>query len=158
MDANELYLKVANYCAYQERSIKEVCDKMHKWEVPTDLQPQFLDLLQEEGYLNQQRFSHSFTRGKSTIKKWGKNKIKMHLKLKGVNDETINQSLQTIDSDEYFEVAKRLALKKIHSLTRETDKNVMFQKVVRYLLSKGYEFDIAMRVLNYLKLNPDENL
>jgi regulatory protein len=147
MDSNSLYLKIANYCAFQERNLKEVQAKLKLWQVPNELHASYIELLTTEGYLNPERYAQSFARGKSNIKKWGKTKIKMHLKQKGIDDQTINESINLIDNETYKNTAKKLAEKKLKSLTKESDSRVAHQKVIRFLIGKGYEFDIAIKTV-----------
>ncbi|HTF81939.1 MAG TPA: regulatory protein RecX, partial [Cytophagales bacterium] len=145
MDARALYLKIANYCAYQERSLQDVEAKFKKWEVPEDLHNEFIKLLIEDGYLDQERFVNTYTRGKIYLKKWGKTKIRMYLKNKGIDEDTINNSLSKVDNTDYLDTAKKLALAKKSQLKGKDTTTVTKQKIFRYLLSKGYEADVVMQ-------------
>jgi regulatory protein len=149
MDVKALYHKIANYCAYQERSLQDVEGKLKAWQVPDELHSQLLALLEQEGYLNQERFAHTYTRGKVYLKKWGKAKVKMYLRQKGVDEATIQESLAQVGEAEYLENAKKLALAKRHSLKDKDAPLVTKQKIYRYLVSKGFEGEVVQKALSY---------
>lgn len=148
MDAQSLYHKIAQYCAFQERSFLDVSNKLKAWEVPEELQETLLQLLIEEGYLDQERFANTYTRGKINLKKWGKTKVRMHLKHKGVDDEAIQQSLGQIDMDQYHDNAYKLALQKLKTIKNQDNALIVKQKIYRYLLSKGFEMDIIQKAVD----------
>jgi regulatory protein len=84
--------------------------------------------------------------GKYRIKKWGRNKIKAHLKQKDVPQVCINSALKTIDEELYFENLKGLADRKWKEKKgNDFEKKV---KVQQFLSSRGYEFDLIHDVLN----------
>ncbi|WP_228446793.1 regulatory protein RecX [Chryseobacterium sp. 3008163] len=64
--------------------------------------------LMKENYLNEKRFTRSYIRGKFYIKSWGKTKIKMHLKQKGITEKLITKSFDEIDEDDYEKRIQRL--------------------------------------------------
>ncbi|MFN8436783.1 MAG: regulatory protein RecX [Cytophagales bacterium] len=148
MTSDELYLKIANYCAYQDRSVAEVLKKMNDWQVPLEFHETFIELLISENYLNQERYASSYIRGKSQLKKWGKNKIKIHLQQKGIPQELIQEKLNDLNTEDYLHIATKIAQTKLVSLQKETDKRVLKQKILRHLIGKGYEFDIAQKAYN----------
>ena len=78
-------LKIKRYCAYQERSHKEVMDKLYSWGFYKKEAELLLSQLIEEGYLNEERFAILFAGGKFRIKHWGKKKIEQALKEKQVS-------------------------------------------------------------------------
>ena len=63
------------YCIYQERSHKEVIDKLKKINIIPEAIDQIVSSLIQENFLNESRFAKSFSRGKFRIKNWGKKRI-----------------------------------------------------------------------------------
>jgi len=138
--------KVANWCAYQERSQQEVRDKLYEWQMrPLEVE-EIISTLISENYLNEERFAFSYVSGKFNIKKWGKIKIKQGLKLKRVPDPIIKKALSSIDEDKYFETLRHLLEKKQQT---EKEKNAIKRqfKLVNYLYSRGYEKDLIFILL-----------
>jgi regulatory protein len=143
-------LKLAHFCSYQERCHEEVKSKLAEIGVFFDDAEWVIYELIQQNYLNEERFAQAYAGGKFRIKKWGKNKIRLALKQKKVSDYCIQQGLKEIDSEDYARTLQELATNKYHDLS---DKNplVKANKTVLYLLSKGYENDLAWDAVNRLK-------
>ena len=82
----QAFLKIKHYCAYQERSHKEVMGKLYDLGLFKKDAELLVSQLIEEGYLNEERFAIQFAGGKFRIKQWGKKKIVYALKEKQVSE------------------------------------------------------------------------
>jgi regulatory protein len=141
----QILIKLASFCAYQERTLKEVRQKLREWEVAEDdAEPVIAELI-AQNYLNEERFARSFARGKFRVKKWGRLKIRQEMKLRGLSNELIQKGLTEIDGDAYEEVLRDLLEKKARSLRGES--LAVKQKIVRFALSRGFESDIVWDLL-----------
>jgi regulatory protein len=78
--------KLEALCAYQERCSFDLNKKMIQWEIDTEDRNRLLAHLIENNFLNEERFAEAFVSGKVNIKRWGRNKIKKHLKSQFVSD------------------------------------------------------------------------
>jgi SOS response regulatory protein OraA/RecX len=58
-----------------------------------------------------------------------------------VEKETIKLALDSIDYDEYTSILKGLISRKNTELSKEKDKWVKKQKILRFLGSRGFSFD-----------------
>ena len=72
-DAMQIAMK---FCGYRERSKKEVEDKLIAKSFNQKIIKVCIERLVELDFLNNIRFSKSFSRGKNNNNRWGKNKIK----------------------------------------------------------------------------------
>lgn len=137
METNDAILKkVLHYCAYQDRCTQEVRSKLATFDMPDSEKKKMLKLLVDEGYLDDERYASTFVRSKIHLKKWGVNKIKMSLKMKGISEEIINDVLSEIDPEIYKEeLIKVLKSKKIN----ESDPYKKKAKLAQYAMQKGYE-------------------
>ena len=77
--------KIEHYCAYQERSHKQVQEKLLSFGLIPDVADELVIELIQGNFLNEARFASAFTRGRFNIKGWGKIKIKQHLKMHQTN-------------------------------------------------------------------------
>jgi regulatory protein len=146
----QILIKVASFCAYQERTLKEVRQKLREWEViDEDAEPVIKELI-AQNYLNEERFARAFAGGKFRVKKWGRLKIRQEMKLKGLSNELIQKGLTEIDGDAYEEVLRDLLEKKVRSLRGEP--LAVKQKTVRFALSRGFESDIVWDLLKTIVL------
>ena len=148
---NDVILKkVLRYCAYQDRCVQEVRKKLATFDMPDSEKEKILKLLVEEGYLDDERYASTFVRSKIHLKKWGVNKIRMALKMKGISDEIISNALSEIDPEIYREeLIKVLKSKKIN----ETDPYKRKAKLAQYAMQKGYEPSLVWDTLKSLNCN-----
>lgn len=112
--------KALRYCAYQERSRKDVYDRLEAWQVSFSDRDKIVDYLIDLDYLNEKRFVESYIRGKFVFKKWGRNKIRMGLAQKGLKGSQVAQALEQEISDEaYREAIQDLMQKKWTPFTKK---------------------------------------
>ena len=137
--------KILHYCDYQDRCKKEIFTKLDTFELDADDRAFILDFLNDEGYINDERYCRSYVKSKLNLKKWGVNKIKLSLIAKGVDKAIIDDVIAEIDEDSYREeLVKLLENKKIN----ESDPYKRKAKLIRYAVSKGYSLSMVMEVLN----------
>lgn len=132
------------WCDLQERAHSEARKKLSSWGVYGDEAENVLAELISSNYLNEERFARAFTRGKYRIKAWGWKKIEMTLKQKGVSSFSLKAAFEEIDQEEYLAGLMNLAAKKERLLT-EKDPFRRKQKLLRFLVSKGYSYDDAKK-------------
>lgn len=144
---DSLLEKAKGFCAYRERSVREVRMKIKTWGAPYSLEQRLVKALEEDNFLNDARFAKSFARGKFRTNKWGKRKIKTALQMAGITDSLIRDALLEIDSEQYVDVAKSLAEKKMKVLAKENDAYTRKAKLFQFLMQKGFETDIISKVV-----------
>lgn len=128
----ELLIKLKSK-SYEERLIKIV-----------------LNELREKSFINDQVFANHFIEEKLKKKRWGKNKIKAALFSKGVSASIIDEGLKSFDSEiDQNEAAFGLAQKKFEKLKlRESDDRKLKQKIISFLLSRGFDYEVSSEVVN----------
>ena len=145
-DFHELLLKAERFCAYQERCSSELKQKLREVGADEETSVKIISSLQEDDYLNDERFAKLFTSGKFRIKRWGKNKIRAELKRKNIPDKFIYAAFDLIDKAEYLKVIEHLAKKKEREVKSKSPSDKK-QKIGMFLLSKGFESDLIWKVL-----------
>jgi len=151
-DKKQALAKAENFCAYQERSQKEVRFKLVEWGMRGDELEEIITDLIINNFLNEERFAKSYASGKFNIKHWGRVKIKQGLKLKGVPNKILQKAIYSIDEDDYLQTIEKLAVKKAESLV-ENDAFKRKNKLMSYLQAKGFETDLILLVLKASNLN-----
>jgi regulatory protein len=131
--------KIRHYCGYQERSHKEVKEKLYGFRLRREVVEELIANLIEESYLNEERFALQFAGGKFRLKQWGRIKIAHALKERGVSQYCINKALDEIEEGPYREALRKLAERKWASLKNETNRFMRLQKTKVYLMQRGYE-------------------
>ena len=142
--------KIQAYCAYQERCHQEVAKKLKSWGLIQDAVDMLLVELMQHNFLNEERFARSFARGKFRIKKWGRIKIRIELKKREIYSKCIEFAMEEIDTDAYYETLKEVLQKK-SNLEKETHVIKRKAKLTRYLVSRGFEYDL-------IRMAMDENI
>ena len=107
---------------------------------------ELVDFLIDERYLNEERFTLNFVSGKFKLKKWGKQKIKVHLRQKRIADSLIEEHINNINYSEYLDAIAYLAEKKKMSL-KENDPFIVSQKTILHLQQKGYDLEDIFKVI-----------
>lgn len=135
----EIKQKMANYCVYQDRCHQEVEQKMWDFLLIPEAKEEILLFLMKENYLNEERFTRSYIRGKFYIKSWGRTKIRNHLKFKGITDKLITSSFDEIKEEDYEKTLKKIYLN-YHEKLKGLQEYQKRSKTIKYLLGRGFEF------------------
>ena len=149
-DIKILIEQLKSYCAIQERCSNDIVTKMKSWRITNKNQNKILDILIQEDFINDKRYSKSFCRGKFRIKKWGKLKIINELKRKNINLTTISSSLNEISDIDYSKELDTQFNKKKQS-TNSLNYYDKKKKIANYLIGKGYESNLVWEKLKELK-------
>ncbi len=143
----EAKAKIEAYCAYQERCHFEIETKLQSWGIVGEQQNQLIADLIVNRFLDEERFAEAFVSGKFRIKRWGRIKIRQHLKQKHISEYSIKKGMSCIDLEEYYATIKYLIERKTADLSKEKDPWQKKAKVIRYLASKGFEQNLIYDAL-----------
>ena len=134
--------KSVKYIGSNLKTEKQLRDYLKKKDYNPTTIDYVIDKLKEYDYLNDENFAKAYILTYS--KKYGKLKLKSQLKMKGIKDSIIDSLLEDVQSDSIDLVAKKYMKNK--DLTYEN-----LQKLMRFLYSRGYEFDDINSCVNRLK-------
>lgn len=136
--------KLEHYCAYQERSPKEVRKKLAEFKLPRQEAEQIFQVLLTDGYFNEERFAMAFAGGKFRNNYWGKVRIRQELRMREINSALIQQALESIDEDEYLALLQKLIQKK--QAQYQGDERAR-DKTAAALIRAGFEMELVFRYL-----------
>lgn len=144
---DELQKKMEYYCVYQDRCHQEVERKMNEYQLIPEAKEKILLYLMAHNFLNEERFSKSFARGKFRIKNWGKQRIVRELRVKNISNYNIKSALKEINEEEYLQTIYRITENRNNSIT---EKNTLKRKkkLQNFLLRKGFEYDLIFKTVN----------
>ncbi|QYA24596.1 RecX family transcriptional regulator [Gramella sp. MT6] len=143
----EALQKLMHFCAYRDRSQKEVEDKLDNLRMIPEAKEKIIISLMQENFLNEERFARSFVRGKFRIKKWGRIKITQELKKREISSPIIKLGLTEIKESDYRKTLYELAEKKKEKIT-EPNSFKKKKKLADHLLRKGYESQLVFDCIN----------
>lgn len=136
--------KAVALLATRARTEKEICDALRKNAYPETTIARVMARLHEAGYIDDADFAGHWAASR-TQKGLGSRRIRMELRQKGVDSETIDQTLCAIDEDE-LRLSARKAAKKAARGRNLSDPGER-QKVLAALARRGYDFSLARQAL-----------
>lgn len=140
---------MAKYCAYQERCVKDVRDKLKTFEIPEEEKTKILDYLIDNRFVNDERFAKAFVRGKVNQNGWGLNKIRFHLMQKGIDKEIIAEALGQTDEEVYRQRLIDILKTKSKTVKAANDYEKK-RKLAAYAMQKGFEGSLVWSVVKDL--------
>ncbi len=146
-DPHLALVKMQSWCAYQERAQQEARDKLYAFGLWPDAVENIISQLIQDNFLNEERFAIQFAKGKFNIKKWGRIKIKQELKQKRITEYCLKKALDQFDEEEYMATLKKIIETK-RRLTKESNAIKLKFKLMSFALSRGFERDLIMDILN----------
>ena len=138
--------KMAKYCAYQERCVKDVKDKLKTFDIAQEAKSEILDYLFDNRFVNDERFAKTFARGKVNQSGWGMNKIRFHLVQKGIAKDIIDEALGQTDEEAYRQRLISILKSKSKTVKAENDYE-RNRKLAAYAMQKGFESGLVWEVL-----------
>lgn len=140
-DLESITRKLEAFCAYQERCLFEIKNKLDEFDLSDIEKASIISSLKTNKFWNEERFAEAYCQGKVRIKRWGKQKIKAGLIQKHVDSGIIKAALASIDDTDYTKALQSLYVKKSLELKSEKDPWNKKQKILRYLASRGFSFE-----------------
>lgn len=136
------------------KSEKELRDKLVLKGYDDHIIKRTINFLREYNLLNDTNYAKMYVKDRS--RNQGKNKIKYKLIQKGIDENIIEEELNKIDKDEIKKVVYEMALKKYRVLSkRENDNYKLTQKLYRFLMGKGYDYDLIKDVVKSIVKSED---
>jgi regulatory protein len=155
MTESELYQKwldkLEQFCASQERCNFDVRTKMIKLNVPENDHKHIIEKLTTDGFINEERYTKSFVRGKINYKKDGKTKIRYKLIQKQIPAQIIQTVLADFQDEIYTENIERLVERKWVQLIQKNEKTKAKEKLINYMRGKGYSYNEIQVVFRTLE-------
>lgn len=147
-DFEKFYNKALEFLSYRQRSEKEVRDKLKTKDVAPEIIDRIIAKLKEKKFINDEEFARMFSENRLRFKPRSSRLIKLELKQKGIDPETIDK----IINDEGLmindlESAKKLVEKRIERI-RDLPKQEIYEKLGRYLASKGFNWDTIKKAID----------
>ena len=146
IDKNEAKLKAARYCAYQERSQKEVRNKLYDLGLYREEVEEVISELISENFINEERFAKAYAGGKFRIKKWGRTKITQGLKQHDISEYCIKKGLGEITEEDYHTTLSEVINRKSNQVL-ESNAFVKNNKIAKHVISRGFEPDLVWKIL-----------
>lgn len=136
------------YISKYQKTESELKDYLLKKGFLNELCDDVLKKVKDYRYIDDKTFVENYI--KNSKGHYGINKIKQNLKQKGVKDELIS----SIEIEEDFSDLQKIALKYLKN-KEKTSANL--QKCMKFLFSRGYNYDDITKVMASIKEEADES-
>ncbi len=137
-----------SYLSYRQRSKSELVKKLKQKKISDPVINKITRLLEDQKYLNDQTYAESFLENKINTKPIGKRLAIIKLYEKGINKEIAEKVIEeNYSEDKEIELAT-IVLKKYEKIIKYKDEANKKSKCYRYLISRGFGYEIVSKVLN----------
>ncbi len=143
-----------NYLKYRQRSEKELRDRLRKQKISNSNIEKILTFFRNHNFINDENFAKSMIGSIMSKKPAGKKLITQKLLQKGINKNVIFDLVELGIKDEVEEENAIILLNKYVKKLKEDPTEKKYQRAFRYLLSRGFSYDISEKaVKKILKTN-----
>ena len=143
-------------CAACEMCVSEVVAKLNSWGIYGTDAEAVVDRLKNAGHIDEYRYARAFVNDKSKFSKWGKTKIKQSLSAKRIPSEYIESAFADFDYDRESTTLYDLLSKKSKTFKPGTKSYDAFAKLVRFGVSRGFDYSTVYSAAKKLCLRNDE--
>ena len=142
--------KIEMYCSRAEQCRFSVRKKLQSWGVPNAEISRILENLEDERFIDEQRYTSAFVNDKIKFGHCGKQKIRFELRQHGIPEALIKKAFDEVPEELYEDVLKQVAQQKWEKLANEENLFLRRQKLTAFLLSRGFEMEMIKIVVSNL--------
>lgn len=137
-----------NLLARRPRSEREIRDRLRRKGYPPETIDLAMSRLVDWRYVDDSAFARYWVENREANKPRGRRLLEQELRFKGVDRETIRETIEEADLDEQ-QAALELGRAKLRSY-RSLDREVAYRRMGSFLARRGYGYDIVKPVLSEL--------
>lgn len=145
-----LFNRIAWLCSRREYCSRGVLDLLRRKGVTGEEAAAVLERLRSERYVDDARYARAFARDKAQLAGWGPRKIAFALSAKGIAPDVVKAALEEVDEGESARRMREVVEVKWRSVKAATPFERR-QKVLRFALSRGYDYERVTEVLDSLE-------
>jgi len=139
------------YVNPRDRTVSEVRQRLARRGVSDDLAEEAVQILGEQGFLDDTRFARLFVADKRTLEEWGSERIRRGLLSRGIDRHLVDEAVaEAADADPgeepQSELDRALALLRRRFPEPPQDRRDR-NRALGILLRKGYESELALDAL-----------
>lgn len=142
-EKNTAFDKALTYLSAMRKTEKQIREYLSKKGYLPEVIAYVVDKLRGYNYLNDGEYAEAYV--ELAAKRKGSRLIKMELRNKGVSEEEIDGALDTVSEEQELASAKAILEKYMRGKT--VDKTTL-QKGYRYLMGKGFDYDVTKSALS----------
>ena len=136
---------MAGLCAGAEQCAADIRAKILKQGFTPEEAAAMISYLQRNKYLDDSRYARAYAVDKVRFSGWGRMKVRMGLRGKGMGDSIIAQALEYIPETDYKEAIDKVMAAKARSLDLSDVKER--QKLYRHMAGRGFESQLIISAM-----------
>ena len=136
------------YLSHRDRSARETADHLKKKGLKDAVVQETLQHLKEAKFLDDRRFAEHWARTRAENRQYGKYRLRQELAGKGLPQELINETLDTLfETVKEIDLARTVVEKKLPSM-QDLPADKRKNRLIGLLQRKGFSLDIVYKVLD----------
>lgn len=142
-------------CVRREYCIGDIRRKaLERLDGDSQAADEIVSMLLKDKFVDETRYATAFASEKSALGGWGRIKIRRALSAKGIPSDTIDAALAEIDKDKADSRLSKLMENKWRTLQDDPQGRL---KLLRFALSRGYDYDQVRPIAERLTSGLDED-
>lgn len=148
-------------CARSERCISDIRRSLYRWRMNKEDYEPIIERLIREKFVDEERYAQAYVREKMNCSGWGRRKVELGLRAKGIPNGIIAEALKQIEPERQ---ADKLELMLYRRLLREQEKAKetydLRARLFRWATGRGYDYSDIQEVLERIMAedyDPGEN-
>ena len=141
---------MAAYCSSAERCKLDVMRKLEAAGLPWEASTRIIARLEDEKFIDEERFAHSFVGDKLRFNHWGRLKIAYELKIRKIPADFSREALAKINEKDYETILLHLLETKRPTI-KNRDPHTVSEKLIRLAASRGFEYQDIKNCLKHLE-------
>lgn len=139
--------KLSVLCAKGEHSTGEADTKMRNWGLNAEARARVIAKLVNAKFIDDRRFTSFFIHDKIKFNHWGRRKIEVALRQKGIDSSIISESLDEVPTDEYLEILRPMIRTKMETVKGDSDYE-RAMKTIKWAMGRGFTIDIIRECID----------
>ncbi len=139
--------KAMYLCSKAEKCKSDIRKKLFDWKADPEEHDKIIHQLEDQKFIDEERFVKYYVRDKFEFNKWGKIKIRTMLFQKQIPESLIINELKQISEKKYKETLDYLINQKQKSI-KDPEPFKIKTKLLRFAASRGFEPDLILKILN----------
>ena len=144
---NEAYNHVASRCVQREYCRADWYRKLMEAGLTAQQTEGVLDRLEDDKFIDEERYSRSFVHDKLYYERWGRIKMSYSLRQKAISNDNIAAAMATINEEEYVDILKDVLRLKGKSIKADSEYEHR-QKLARFAAGRGFEPGLIFKLLD----------
>lgn len=147
MGYEEALARCAELCNRCEQCTPDLLEKMNRWGLGYRDAQRVIEELEELRYVDDHRFVRAYAHDKVSFSGWGRYKVERALMMKRLPRTLISEAMEGVEEEEYHNMALQVTASKLRQLNTDNPDYETKVKVLRHVLQRGFEMDVARRAL-----------